>query len=674
MDARRLYSLFLLSIFWLASCALAGCLVQAEFGYPFRRTVHLDASRIAPLAGHAYVAPIPHWYLPLGGQATSSRLIEGTHTSTLYSQNVTSVGRLGLGIFSFTEGVGLIFSATDNSDPRSNDRRYAIDLPLRISRIARFVCVLIWVAVLILQFSHLPFSAGTAPGWIRKTGKALSVAVISVGRYPLLLLALPSVYLLLLLPPLWKDVDAVAQLILPAGASNILHFPPVYCFLGRIPFLMASSFPTVGSGGSIDSLFAQQHPTLAGLYLLVFFQHLLLVTSLAYVVLALSENLFLRGVFALILAASSAFYLYAHSCGSEGLSGATIFAMFASGISIIRNRGFVHWALYGGALFLAIGCRHINVLFILWLPFTLIALMLAQRLGWCDAPRSGNRFKSAALALLVGLLAYAANFSIARVMIAAVHDDYRSTLGRTLSDRIDSFLDRLHEPDRVRLAKDVAATTSDPMIKAAIMSQATTGSFYHGTDQNIAQELIRSGVRQEKIGPESDQVILQATLRYLQTLHPVLLSVILHDFVAGFTNASNQRIAYGVFDANKSAAVDRAARPDAWKSIAQWPAMDLPYATYLVDYARVDPYINLEGSVRLGFLVVLTIGLSLFACVRRRRLTENVTVALCVLGFGAFVYGVNTVCVYYMARYTLPLFAAIVVALLVAIAAQDSTL
>jgi hypothetical protein len=73
--------------------------------------------------------------------------------------------------------------------------------------------------------------------------------------------------------------------------------------------------------------------------------------------------LVLRGLFTLFLATSSSFYAYAHSCGSEGLSSATIFAIFACGISIIRNKGFVYWVLYGGALFLAIGCRHINVLF-----------------------------------------------------------------------------------------------------------------------------------------------------------------------------------------------------------------------------------------------------------------------------------------------------------------------
>src|SRR3974390_3385372 len=47
---------------------------------------------------------------------------------------------------------------------------------------------------------------------------------------------------------------------------NILHFPPVYSFLGCIPFV----FPTwlsEGSRGRFPSLFDQQIPPLAGFYI-----------------------------------------------------------------------------------------------------------------------------------------------------------------------------------------------------------------------------------------------------------------------------------------------------------------------------------------------------------------------------------------------------------------------
>jgi hypothetical protein len=256
-------------------------------------------------------------------------------------------------------------------------------------------------------------------------------------------------------------------------------------------------------------------------------------------------------------------------------------------------------------------------------------------------------------------------------MIAAVHEEYRITLGRILSDRIDYFLVRLSKQDRVRLANAISSKTKDPDVRAAIMSQATVGSFYHGTDQQIAQELSQSGVPREKIASVSDRVILAATISYLQSLHPVLLHVILQDYIAGFTIAGNGKIAYAAFDANKSAAGDKVDRPDAWKSIVRWPALDLTYATYLADHARLDPYITLQGSITLGFLAVVTIGLCLFASLRGRGLTEMATIALCILFFGALVYGANTVCVYYLHRYALPLFASIAVALCASIAAHE---
>jgi uncharacterized ion transporter superfamily protein YfcC len=118
-------------------------------------------------------------------------------------------------------------------------------------------------------------------------------------------------------------------------------------------------------------------------------------------------------------------------------------------------------------------------------------------------------------------------------------------------------------------------------------------------------------------------------------------------------------------------AVDKAARPEAWKSLMKWPALDLLYATYLADQVRLDPYINLESSAPLGLLAILMICFAISACVRQRRLTQTTILALCLLFFGTVVYGVTMVCMYYMPWYALPLCVAVVIALLASIAAQE---
>ena len=87
------------------------------------------------------------------------------------------------------------------------------------------------------------------------------------------------------------------------------------------------------------------------------------------------------------------------------------------------------------------------------------------------------------------------------------------------------------------------------------------------------------------------------------------------------------------------------------------------YATRLSDRARLDPYVNMQGSVPLGVLAVLSISLSAIACVVRRQIADISIVCWCALASGTLVYIVNAVCVYYIERYALPLFVTIVIAL-----------
>jgi hypothetical protein len=100
--------------------------------------------------------------------------------------------------------------------------------------------------------------------------------VQAIGTHPLPVLILPAIYFLVRFPPFWNGIDAVCQLVFPAGSVNILHHPPLYCFLARIPFWIADH----ASQGSSGTIFSHQHPSLAAIYLLVCCQHAALCLAL----------------------------------------------------------------------------------------------------------------------------------------------------------------------------------------------------------------------------------------------------------------------------------------------------------------------------------------------------------------------------------------------------------
>src|SRR5262249_31986119 len=150
--------------------------------------------------------------------------------------------------------------------------------------------------------------------WRQGAGFAVGSVIRFVGKWPQIVLSIPSVYLLSSHAPLWKDADASGQLLAPASALNILHYPPLYCFLGRIPFFITSWIANIWGPRPLHSLFEQQEPSVEGIYLLVIVQHILLIGALTYTTLCLTSDRFVRCVSALLLASFSALYTHAHCC------------------------------------------------------------------------------------------------------------------------------------------------------------------------------------------------------------------------------------------------------------------------------------------------------------------------------------------------------------------------
>ena len=533
-------------------------------------------------------------------------------------------------------------------------------------------CLGAWLAILGIHLTTLPDRQTTLTVLRRSAGFALGSLVRLVGKWPAIVLSIPSIYLLSSFSPLWKDVDALGQLLAPASALNILHYPPLYCFVSRIPFFITSWITNLWVSRPLHGLFEQQEPSLEGIYLLVIVQHIALIAALAYTTLCLTSNRFVRCVLAFLLASFSALYTHAHCCGSEALSTPATFVLLAAGASIVRAFSVSAWLAYGSALVVAIGSRHLNAVFAAWLPVALICVGLATKFGWsCPGAKAFGRWRAIGAAVLIGAIALGLNDWIAKSMIVAFHDEYRSTLGWTLSDRVQSFLDRLPNRERLRLARDLSAGISDAQVRRAIESHATLGSYYQGTGQVIVEELIRSEVPPARVGAERDRIILAAAMSYLMTMHPVLIRTIWEDFVLGFVHANNARIAHAPFYANRYAALDRGNHPEAWAQIGALPSLGIETATIICDAACRDPYIHLWRMIPLGALMICAILVGWAASAPSGKLPKMVLAGWSALAIGIFLYLICMLGVFYQDRYALPLLITVIFGLVASLACWE---
>jgi hypothetical protein len=398
-------------------------------------------------------------------------------------------------------------------------------------------------------------------------------------------------------------------------------------------------------------------PPLAGFYLLIVIQHLLLIVALTCLVTVLTQDRTLRCLFAFLLASVSAFYTHAQCCGSEALSVSATLAVLAAGFAIVCEPRLTLWVIYGISLLLTIGSRQINLLFTLWLPLTLTFLSVGTKFKWCYSPTKTKYRKGAVIALVVGIAIVGLNRGITQILITSVHDEYRSTLGRTLSDRIATFLDELSGKERLELAQELAAKTTNPEVKIAILAQAKDGSFYQGSSLTVAEELNRLAPPGTNIVAERDRVVLAACMSYLLTLHPILIKVIWEDFLQGIS-VDNAKIALSPYYANAYPALDRILHPDQWanlKGLEELNSVSNWEATRLLDRSKLDPYVLLWHRIQLGDIIIFSFLIGGASCIIDKRIRATVVVGLFALGTGALVFAAN-LCVYTTCRGTACLF------------------
>jgi type IV secretory pathway TrbD component len=598
------------------------------------------------------------------------RLVDADQGKFFYTPRANSLYSIGRGLFTIQNGKSLLITfATAEKEMPAKDGA-ALIFPNLLPAWALNGLLALFCLSGFAIFCCVPFPTRR---WKILASRSIAFArwcLESIGKHPIVVLSLPSVYLVTVYPCLWKDVDALGQLIAPADIGNIYHFPALFCFSARAVIWIGDQL----SMSRPFDLLASQRPTIVGIYALVVFQQIGLFVSLGLLCKVLTNRHTLRGFLVLGLCLTSSLFSSVMLCGSEAWSLCATIMLFAFGLRLYcsQGHGLINWIGYTFTLVLAIGSRHTNLLLGFWLVGLCLIAGVARI---CFGPRDGLPSRAlfkAGMALVLLWVAVSSNSLLEFRLAKIAGVEPRTTLGRTLSDRIDSFLAKIEPDERTSLAKKLAAATSDRNVQLAIEDQATIGSFYKGTDVALERQLTDLGFSGEHLEAERDRIILSATLDYLRTLHPILLHTVWRDFLKGFTTTSNASLAIDPFAENSYIGTYRLQNPRQWTPLDVLSSTFLPESVTWLDRSASDAYlkgISVRGfkHVNIGSIFFLTVLALAFCFWKRRGVWSRAIPAASILLIGVAEFAATMVCVYFMTRYVLPMFVCIGIALCLSI-------
>jgi hypothetical protein len=491
-------------------------------------------------------------------------------------------------------------------------------------------------------------------------GSFAAKVIAFVGRHPAPVLVLPSLWFFARYLPFWKDIDATVQLIASVYDDNLLHFPPVYSFLGRVPFFVIDSILS----GHAPGIFERQHPSLVAVYGLVVVQHIGLWIALRYFIFSFPARDIARGAIALLLASIASFYAFAHTCGSEAMTPVAYFLVFGAGIrALVGRAAWSSWVIYTAALFLAAGSRHINLILLIWLPGTAVLLWL-----WSFLPRSRSlprrSQRSSSFPAITALLCTAAAFGADKIVLSTLCHQFgvveRSSLGSAMSGRIGTWVDKLSPERKQALLDSVQRLTSDPLVKLAIQFQIEIGSYDKGTGSALADVLRAREFDGEKLLVLKDELISQSSYCFYRTLDLGLIKEILGDFWHGFWPTNDQGIAIAPPKATFFSLERIAQNPSDWEGIKELPIFVPSTAKATLERATTDNMIRHWRWLPILVWTLLFLGFGTWRTARGFLPARYLFIGLSILGVGTLVYAANCVCIYTLPRYALPLLVAVI--------------
>jgi hypothetical protein len=327
----------------------------------------------------------------------------------------------------------------------------------------------------------------------------------------LLILFLPSIYLLLTVQPLWRDSDGFNQIASTFAPKGIIHWLPGYCLCGRLVVIVAGIAGNLLQGHGFPPLSISITPLNdLGVYTLVVFQHLLLVSSLYYFVKTATDRPLAKLLCAAFFALTPWMYVYANCIGSEAFSNPLIFLVAASGWNCLRTPELSRKNLlpFLAILMIASLTRQINFLLVSLLPLALMPQAIRELLKREKGAQASGlpRFYYGKRLLIfagTGVIALALSIFVQSAMCWICRVPFRSTLGQTFEWRL-AYLRDLSEEDRSLIIAKIDAKAADPVVTDAL--EGLNQSLIQGDQWSdmflfyrIDEILVRSGLKDMQV-------------------------------------------------------------------------------------------------------------------------------------------------------------------------------
>lgn len=364
-----------------------------------------------------------------------------------------------------------------------------------------------------------------------------------------IILAIPSIWLLLTMHPLWRDSDAYSQVTMPPGPVTILLYSPIYCFGARVPLYLGCAYEAVISGGSLPSLAFFKSPILtdSGVLLLIALQHAFLLGAQLFLLRSIVATNLTRTILAGLLALAAPFYTYNHCVGVEPLSVSSSLLVVGMVLRIARRHRVERreWLWFGISLTLCILMRRVNTVLAVLLP-TMFLLQALARATQGYLHRTHARFPRrtiqrglvlCGLSLVVAVLSVVVAERSSRYACRAAKIKYRSMVGPTFVWRLN-FLANLDENERSALLSRLETRTTDSTLQQIIA--ATPAGILAPREWDPGPWINRSIEIIEQSGIKTDHAYHldfytnRVASVFLRSFEPPFLSAVRADFISSF--------------------------------------------------------------------------------------------------------------------------------------------